>query len=593
MGCGERGNDLSGQGSQETQTKAQCGGKSSNRRRLEKEVGSQEGGGRNCGGAINTDEIGQRGKTWAGKESDREDGSDRCLIRLRTAPQGNRHSAPMRTIWLLLGLSMAATGANWHVDCAGSDHNTGDKPGAAWKTLEKVNRGKFAPGDRILLKSGCVWDGQLAPPSSGVKDKPIIIDRYGRGARPRINGGGKVDDALRLYNVEFIEARNLELTNHGDHLAPRRGVHIFLDNFGTAHHIVVSDLYIHDVNGTNERKDNGGIIFRTVGDKKPSRFDGLTIARNIIWKVDRSAIAAQSYHAQRRRWFPSLNVVIRDNLAQDIGGDGIVPWATDGVVVEHNIARDCNRRAKSYNAGIWPWSADNSLFQLNEAMFTRTTLDGQGFDSDFNSRNTLLQYNYSHDNEGGFLLICSPVRRNLEDNVGNTGTVVQYNISRNDRARIFHLSGADQTTIHDNAVYVGEGLDVQLMLVTEWSGWSTGMLVRNNRFYVDGVARYGHGTRRLEDGTYTMEPGWGGAKDIVFEGNSYTGKHLNRPADDVGREGQFARPVIRWDAPEFDPAHPDGFDEFLKRHRKWMLRLFERQFGKPVQLGRDGESAHP
>ena len=488
----------------------------------------------------------------------------------------------------LLAVAAACHGATYYVDCAaGSDTNGGVAANAAWKTIEKVNTSRFRPGDRILLKSGCSWSGQLAPPSSGAEGAPIVVGRYGKGALPRIDGGGKVEDALRLYNVEFIEVHDLELTNQGAEAAVRRGVHIFLDNFGTGRHIVVSRLYIHDVNGTNQRKDNGGIIFRTVGNTKPSRFDGLTIERNIIWKVDRSAIAAQSYHAQRRRWFPSLHVIIRDNLVQDIGGDGIVPWATDGVLVEHNIARDCNRRAKSYNAGIWPWSTDNSLFQWNEALFTHTTQDGQGFDSDFNSRNTLFQYNYSHDNEGGFLLICSPVRRNLEDNIGNTGTVARYNISRNDGARIFHLSGADQTTIHDNAIYVGEGLDVQMMLVTEWSGWSTGAVLRNNRFYVDGVARYGHGTKRLEDGTYTLAPGWGGAKDIVFEGNSYDGKHVDRPQEGPETQARDRRPAVDWRRrPEFDPAKPDGFDSFLTAHRAWMERLMARHFGKPFRQGR-------
>jgi len=47
-----------------------------------------------------------------------------------------------------------------------------------------------------------------------------------------------------------------------------------------------------------------------------------------------------------------LTPVIRDNYVADIGRDGIVPWATHGVLVEHNIARDCNHRASSYNAGI-------------------------------------------------------------------------------------------------------------------------------------------------------------------------------------------------------------------------------------------------
>ena len=138
--------------------------------------------------------------------------------------------------------------------------------------------------------------------------------------------------------------------------------------------------------------------------------------------------------------------MIRDNFVDDIGGDGIVPWATDGVVVEHNIALHCNRRAGSYNAGIWPWSTDNSLFQLNEAAYTHTTLDGEGFDSDFNSRETLFQYNYSHDNEGGFMLICTPGKRDPSENIGNTGTEIRYNISRNDHARIFNLSAAERTT---------------------------------------------------------------------------------------------------------------------------------------------------
>lgn len=69
------------------------------------------------------------------------------------------------------------------------------------------------------------------------------------------------------------------------------------------------------------------------------------------------------------------------------------------MLIEHSIVRNCKRRAGSYNAGIWPWSADKSLFELNETSLTRTTHEGEGFDSDFNSRNTLFQYNYSHDNE--------------------------------------------------------------------------------------------------------------------------------------------------------------------------------------------------
>ena len=64
--------------------------------------------------------------------------------------------------------------------------------------------------------------------------------------------------------------------------------------------------------------------------------------------------------------------------------------------------------AEDYAAGIWPWDCDNSIIQFNEVSGVKGTKDGQAFDSDYRCRNSLFQYNYSHDNEGGFMLICSP-----------------------------------------------------------------------------------------------------------------------------------------------------------------------------------------
>ncbi len=210
---------------------------------------------------------------------------------------------------------------------------------------------------------------------------------------------------------------------------------------------------------------------------------------NIVWKVDRSAIAGQSYHWSRDHWFPSLHVVIRGNYVDDIGGDGIVPWATDGALVEYNIARNCNRRAGAFNAGIWQWSTDNTLLQFNEASSTHDTRDGEGFDSDYNSRGTVFQYNYSHDNEGGFMLICSPGQRNPAQNIGNTGTIVRRNISHNDRTRIFHISAVSHVVVEENAIYVGPGLDVQMVLASNWSGWTDDARFSENRFYVEGALR--------------------------------------------------------------------------------------------------------
>jgi hypothetical protein len=467
----------------------------------------------------------------------------------------------------------------------GSDSHAGVSPAASWKTLEKVNERRYKPGDHILLRCGSRWEGQLVLQNSGTESFPIVVDQYGKGPLPRIDGEGKVENVLQLINVEGIEVRHLEITNHGEQPGVRRGVLIAAINFGTAHHLRISDLYIHDVNGTNEKKETGGILFRTVGDKRPSNFDGLIIERNIVWKVDRSAIVGQSSESARSKWYASLHVVIRDNYAEDIGGDGIVPWATDGALIEHNVVMRCNQRAASYNAGIWQWSTDNSLFQLNEAAYTHSTLDGEGFDSDYNSRNTSFVYNYSHDNDGGFMLICTPVKRDQQDNIGNIGTVIEYNISRNDHTRIFNLSGADNTTVEHNAIYIAAEQDVQVLLVSNWEGWSSGAVFRDNTFDVAGTGRFGHELQRKSDGTYQIAPGWGEAKDIRFEGNRYYGRFVGMPVDPAAViDPKFHALDFDWNEPLFDPSHPEKFSTYLAKHRRWILRLFVSQFGAPIRL---------
>lgn len=478
--------------------------------------------------------------------------------------------------------------ATYYVDSrAGDDANTGTAQSQAWNSLKNVNGNRFQPGDRILLRAGSRWQGQLLIANSGAEGSPIIVDRYDDGPMPRIDGNGEVESVLQIENAEYVEVRRLEITNHGASPAVRRGVLIAADNCGTLHHVSVTNLYIHDVNGSEEVKETGGILFRTLGSRIPSRFDGLTIERNILWKVDRTAIAGHSDQVDRPQWHPSLHVVIRDNYAEDIGGDGIVPWATDGARIEHNIVLRCNRRANSFNAGIWPWSADNSTFEYNEAAFTHSTKDGEGFDSDYNSRNTVFRYNYSHDNDGGFMLICTPVKRDETSNIGNTGTLVEYNISRGDHARIFNLSGADHTVVQHNAIYVTPADDVQILLVSQWDGWSTDALFRANLFDVRGTGRYGHEVARDEYGSYAIGPGWGGASAIQFEANRYLGNQVGAPSDIADKKDLAPmRAELDWNEPIFNPEKPEEFASYLHAHREWLQKLFAVQFGHSESIAK-------
>lgn len=466
---------------------------------------------------------------------------------------------------------------------AGDDRAMGTSQTQPWKSLARIRDVPLQPGDTILLAAGSVWKEPLTITRSGKANAPIEIAATGTGPRPRIEAGGVSAHAVGVLNAEYVNVSGLEVTNDGPAPAQRFGVLISAENRGVTRGIRISDMYIHDIRGTNDRKDNGGIVFRAIGERLATRFHDLRIERNIIWRADRSGIAGISDRVKASNWFPSDDVIIRDNYVEDIGGDGIVPRGTDGALIEHNIVRYAGSRAPGYNAGIWQWSTDNSLIQLNEAAYTRTRYDGQGFDSDFNSRRTTIMYNYSHDNAGGFLLICSP-RRSDMDNLGNRGTVARYNVSRNDGTRIFQLSGnVSDAQVEKNVVNVGKALDVQMIVATQWDGWARDVRFTDNIFKVAGTARYGSETGRVGP-DYLIKPGFAPIEAMRFKGNQYLGRHVDVPEDGAGQIFiPYVEPRSDWDVPTFDPAKADGFTDFIIRHRVWMLSMLERELQSKVE----------
>ena len=84
-------------------------------------------------------------------------------------------------------------------------------------------------------------------------------------------------------------------------------------------------------------------------------------------------------------------------LLEDIGGDGIKLWGTDGGFIEKNVVRKARARCndKEAAAGIWPFACDDTLIQFNEVSGHLGTKDGQAYDSDYWCRRTVFQYNYS------------------------------------------------------------------------------------------------------------------------------------------------------------------------------------------------------
>jgi hypothetical protein len=280
-------------------------------------------------------------------------------------------------------MSGPAWADTYYVDrVSGDDSHDGLSAERAWRSLERVNAQVFQPGDKILFKAGTRYSGQLKPQGSGRMvagtANPIVMDRYGVGPAPRIDGEGKVLDTLLLRNVEYWEVNNLEITNLGPKRRPwQTGVRVVADGCGTLHQITLRHLYVHDVNGDLRKSREGcGIFFESRGGNQ-ARFDGLLIENCRVVRTDRNGICQRTRNGTR-----STKVVIRGNYLEDIGGDGIKPWGSNGALVEHNVLRGGRMRCQDYAAGIWPWDCDETVIQFNEVSGMKGIKHGQAFDSD-------------------------------------------------------------------------------------------------------------------------------------------------------------------------------------------------------------------
>ncbi|MEG0617155.1 MAG: Ig-like domain-containing protein, partial [Oscillospiraceae bacterium] len=478
---------------------------------------------------------------------------------------------------------LSTTGTTYFVDAGnGDDANTGKSADAAWKSLDKVSATTFKPGDHILLRAGSTWNGQmLYPKGSGSNGEPIIIDIYDvdsegkaiftANARPIINGNGTkgigsketiVSGAVMTYNQEYIEIYNLEVTNSEDltdtdaYLKPgktqRAGILAYSDNQTKLYeHIIIKDCYVHDVQSEFFEKANdksvgglkavGGIIvlghFLTPDGadvcpdsthRSKAAYKDVLIEGNTVKRVGLEGIRTKAQgHSNNNTFYKVFeNVTIRNNYLEDIAGDGIVltEVKTNGLV-ENNIAKQpCNADYGTKNyAGIWSMFADDTIFQHNENYgIVYGYNDGEAYDIDMSCDNNIYQYNYSHHNNGGFLLFMgdqsnSVVRYNISanDGGGSAGTCSSYpsfgfNPYTYKEQSIFHYwnkaDNANMPTIYNNTFYIGDGVSTSLYGEGNSSN-NEGTISRfyNNIIYKDGAGTFKFLANQPSNGTDPTE----------------------------------------------------------------------------------------
>ncbi len=360
-------------------------------------------------------------------------------------------------------------GTDYYVDSvSGSDDNDGTSAATAWATLKKVNSTTFAPGDRILFKRGCEFKGTLYPRGNGTEENPITISDYGnkKEAKPYIHctttnySSAYADAAVFLYNQSHWVIENLEVANTNPSTSEKACIFVAAGENKTVYNITIQNNDVHgdstDWSGSSHKGLDGIMVttkewsgnhdgIKIIGNTvKDCKDDGITALGSRCGGNINGVAASNSTH----------NVYIAENYLSNVGGDGILVNNCNEPVVEYNIAHKTHSYDKSYCCAMWAYSCRNALFQYNESYLTQSGGDAQGYDCDYMCTGTTFQYNYSHENAGGFMLICTEATTWDGKTSYNIGSVVRYNISQNDKGQTFSFVGhIDDTWIYNNTIF--------------------------------------------------------------------------------------------------------------------------------------------
>ncbi len=344
----------------------------------------------------------------------------------------------------------------YYVSPAGNDANSGTSSNLPWKTITKVNGASLSPGDLVQFQGGQSFTGSVTV-KSGTTNSPIIYTSYGTG--PAVINSGSLNGAAGS-GVSGIVVSNLDFIGNGYTSNSSAGISIS----GQGNFVRVDSV---ESSGYGE----AGIYFTTSSSGKGYanvRITGSTVhdcgyaGIYVEGVYDKKGTA--TYYSHTNFYIGHCNVYDIPGRATDSDhtGNGIYIYDINDATVEYCVVHDtgANDKVCGGPVGLWCWQANHITFQFNEsyhnlANFAAGGCDGDGIDFDGGTVNSLMQYNYSHDNYGAGLLSWEfSGARPMSNNV------VRYNITQNNGS-------------HGN--FYAE--------ITTGGGTLTGFQIYNNDFY--------------------------------------------------------------------------------------------------------------
>lgn len=392
---------------------------------------------------------------------------------------------PFLPLIACLGLcgALPARAETFYVSPSGDDAHPGTSPGTAWKTTDRINQTAFAAGDVILFEGGQVFRGPVKfnRHDQGTAEAPIKVGSYRLDEAGFATIQASRGRGIDIYNTSGLHIANLRVVGSGSMLNRASGIIVHTSRpEGASHiridHVEVSGFGKHGISLGAWKTQNGYSDVRiTHCSTHDNRRTGI-----LSWGPWGTGIYAHRdiyigyCEAFNTKW-----------------GSGITLSSVQGGVVERSIAHN-NGEKFSGAAGIWAWDSDNILFQFNESYQNRTVgVDGDGFDFDGGVTNSVMQYNYSHDNDAaGFLLAQYSGAPQAMNNI-----IIRYNISENDCRKkgygAIHVWNGEGThrisdvQIYQNTIYLGAAPLAEPSAIAVASP-TQAVTVRNNLFYTSG-----------------------------------------------------------------------------------------------------------
>jgi len=484
----------------------------------------------------------------------------------------------------------------------GCDYTGDGSQVAPFRTIEHLNQFTFGPGDVISFMRGDVWlnlcnslQGGLRYgcnlgynhsyfwriQGSGTESSPILVQAWGNPSLPRpvINGSGR-HTTIYIASEDHIVIRDIHVQNNdvtdGIRERNRRGIFISTWDGVRRTGIHLLDIHVSQIQGTAwhdtvsrigracfepacpycsyEERYNPDLPCRiffgqwhlsiAVGANGAGGVHNFRMEDSYIFDLGGYGI---NFSLDTR----TLDSVFRNNVIRNTGMDSI---NANFSLIEQNAfydnARfwttfrpddgtpDWNRHRRQWTGVLYGF--DNQVIQYN--LFARARYDHDSMAVDWDMGvygTTVVQFNFSHDNEGGFVMMWPGMPRPFMD-----AAIVRYNFSINDGNGLnraigdFEYAQYGYATAQDVVQGGWEGLFMYNNTFVKNNGYNIGVFswhqlhMYNNIFYATNLLTTADGNRyRFNQDVATF---WGTADTLSLSHNAFWGRHNTGTLADMG-----------------------------------------------------------